>query len=157
MHSSWYSDCPSGYNNIGESGCGFLGAGCKLLCQKCDAGTYVDGNGCYSCQPGKYKPNAGNSACSSCTAGHTCPTHGMTSQTACSAGRYENRGVCDICAAGKYQSNTGQTSCADCPKGTYCSNDGMGNPTKCPAGRFSIHTRQTSDVCSLTQTSNAHI
>ena len=106
----------------------------------CNAGyTGSDGDACFPCESGKYKPAAGSEACTACPANSNSPQgsimvvscvcdegySGMNGDCeACEAGKYkimEGNGDCEACLPGKYSSSvaaTSSTTCVDCPEGS---------------------------------------
>ena len=69
------------------------------------------------CPIGTYSNASGQSECSQCPEGKTCPELGTIDPEACADGTIINYGVCIPCPSGHYCANEIQTIC---PAGTYC-------------------------------------
>ena len=134
-------------------------------CDSCPAGSYCPGgNNAVQCPAGTYCP-AGSSSATPCSAGYSCSTAGLSSQTACgftvaSGYIWSNPRVdCTTrqCSAGYYCPNSttesqcyngeycpsGSTTRSDCPAGYYCS--GPSSRTQCDVG-YSCPARSTSQT-----------
>ena len=90
----------------------------------------------YTCDAGKYL-KAGETTCSSCSAGSYCGGGGLTYSD-------ENPVGINSCPAGKYTNTTGQTSCTTCPDGYYCK--GGSNKTACAAGKEGTGTGKSTEA-----------
>ena len=92
---------------------------------------------CKTCEPGRYAPRVGLSACRLCALGHDYqPNNGRTSCIAlsksvpCVAGTYATRStVCYACPQGRITTKVNQSRCGPCPHGF--TNEGAGMTT-CP-------------------------
>ncbi|KAL3876442.1 hypothetical protein ACJMK2_034287 [Sinanodonta woodiana] len=106
---------------------------------------------CSPCQPGTYKPNAGDTSCFDCLPGTYSNSPGATSCTKCETGMYQpstRQSSCHTCEIGKYQYLEGQTFCNACEDGTTTLGSGSTSSSQCvlacEPGKF--HTDET-DIC----------
>ena len=140
------------------------------VCDTCPAGSYCGGGGgtavnpIIQCPVGTYCP-AGSGSATACSIGYSCPTAGLTSQTACgitlasgyiwsnprvnctyrqcTAGSYCPDSTTEsVCYNGEY-CPAGSTTRSDCPAGYYCS--GPSSRTQCDVG-YSCPARSTSQT-----------
>lgn len=141
------------------------------VCDICTAGSYCPGGSgtdmnptVIQCPIGTYCP-AGSGSATACSIGYSCPTAGLTSQTACgitlasgyiwsnprvnctyrqcTAGSYCPDSTTEsVCYSGEY-CPAGSTTRSDCPAGYYCS--GTSSRTQCDVG-YSCPARSTSQT-----------
>ena len=134
-------------------------------CDSCPAGSYCPGgDNAVQCPVGTYCP-AGSGSATACSIGYSCPTSGLSSQTACGitiapgyiwtnprvscttrqcyAGSYCPDSTTETgCSTGSY-CPAGSTKQSDCPAGYYCQH--AGTATQCDVG-YSCPARSTSQT-----------
>ena len=129
--------CNAGYTADGKVGgtATTTSAACKLISD-------------IACLTGQYLP-AKATSCSTCDAGHYCPSSSKTYSYSTST-----QGLTP-CAAGTYQPDTGKTSCVDASAGYYVSGTGKTAQTACDGANYQPYTGQSSCISCPTATNNA--
>ena len=86
----------------------------------CPPGGYKQGNKCYLCPAGTYRPISGGVQAASCAP--------------CQPGYASDEGSlrCTECPPGKYASKAGKKRCSKCPVGTYQDESGSSECKDCP-------------------------
>ena len=95
------------------------------------------------CEVGTYSNKTGQSECTECPVGMTCPTLGTVQPQICPDGTILQYGFCAPCPIGYFCADKIQTPC---PQGTYCKM-GQSNYMMCPPGYFGT-SEKASDMSS---------